>query len=873
VLSEWRAYRLLRAVAPAGFGKTTLGVQWFQQMADMPEAERPARAWVALDRTDDAPERFLRRLVDALSPDFPAAADIFTRGLAAEQPPDRILADLLALLGAHPTPIVLLFDDVHRLRETSTMALLQAILDDGPPNLHLALFSRTRPPLQIGRLQLEQTVFGLNARSLSFDHDEFSAFIAGSPLAMLDSEKIARIERRASGWAAGLQILMHAMQPGAGLSPDELYEVDATVTEDFWEYIEHEVLHNLPQREFDFLLDISLLPFLTADLCAAVSGLSRAECERLLRHIAAVNALVNAPSGSDAAHAGRIHAVLREFLLHRLMQHRTPDELQAMRRRAAQHLGKSGEEDAALDMLLPTPEDSAHSEPSLYWLGDDLEAAGDLIEQATRATLLHGELAAVRRWMRKLPESVIRTRPRLAVDNAWVATHHLEPGSDRYLQPVYEALHAAPERTDDALRAEVIIMEALRGLIDGRYAEAWDALQRARSLPIASNSLAAAYRSVCAGFLMYGTRRTLDERIHDMQHAADTFARIGFPRGKIEALCLEASLHRIYADGAGLSASAARARQFMDQIGIEVGAFRINLSHEFGDGLYAMNQIDAARAEYYGLLRIFDQDAPPGATPYIARVRLHLCDLAAAVPLAIDDAADDAADDAEWDSLRRRGYGLTVLNTAFRRIQRDMLRGRPDLCWRTVTSLGILPPDLSTSTPLPHTIAVLAGALFSGRHLEILGPLLTDFRARMDAIGHHSFKLHAHALLVQLHLAQRQPKTALVELRALLADLEPGGFIRIVLDLPLLHPLLPDIDTPFAARLAAMVNATRAAAISPAEQRVLEQFATGGRSADIAASLHLSIETVRSHIKSIYAKLDARTRAQALERARAKGLI
>jgi ATP/maltotriose-dependent transcriptional regulator MalT len=64
VLSEWRA------VTPAGFGKTTLGVQWFQQMADMPEAEPPARAWVALDHTDDAPERFLRRLVDALSPDF-----------------------------------------------------------------------------------------------------------------------------------------------------------------------------------------------------------------------------------------------------------------------------------------------------------------------------------------------------------------------------------------------------------------------------------------------------------------------------------------------------------------------------------------------------------------------------------------------------------------------------------------------------------------------------------------------------------------------------------------------------------------------------------------------------------------------------------
>jgi len=127
-LADWRAYRLLRVVAPAGFGKSTLGAQWFQQLADLPPDERPARAWVALEQSDDAPERFLRRLADALRADFPDAPEIVTRGLAAEQTPARILSDLLALLGAHPAPVVLLFDDVHRLREAAALALLQSIL-------------------------------------------------------------------------------------------------------------------------------------------------------------------------------------------------------------------------------------------------------------------------------------------------------------------------------------------------------------------------------------------------------------------------------------------------------------------------------------------------------------------------------------------------------------------------------------------------------------------------------------------------------------------------------------------------------------------------------------------------------------------------
>ena len=158
-LSAWRSYRLLRVMAPAGFGKSTLGVQWFQQLAALPEAKRPARAWAALDATDDAPERLLRCLVNSLRTDFPQAPELLAHGLAAEQSPTRILDDLLVLLAAHPAPVVLLFDDLHRLRDSTTLALLQAILDDAPPNLHLALFSRTRPPLQTGRLSLVRTHF------------------------------------------------------------------------------------------------------------------------------------------------------------------------------------------------------------------------------------------------------------------------------------------------------------------------------------------------------------------------------------------------------------------------------------------------------------------------------------------------------------------------------------------------------------------------------------------------------------------------------------------------------------------------------------------------------------------------------------------
>jgi len=863
-LGDWRTHRLVRVVAPAGFGKSILGAQWFQQLAGLPADERPTCAWIALEATDNAPERLLARLTDALHFDFPESPEIISRWLTAELPPARILADLLKLLAAHPAPVVLLFDDVHRLRDAEPLALLQSILDDGPPNVRLALFSRTRPPLQTSRLSLDQSILTLSAHELSFDHDEFAAFVADSPLASLEADRLTSLERRAGGWPAGLQMLRQASRHSELLT---IEISDRLVAEDFWEYIEREVLQTLPLRELDFLLDVSLLPFLTADLCAAVTGLSPSECELLLRSVAAINGLVTAPGGD--ARVGRVHAVLRDFLLRRLMRHRTWDQLRVMRRRAALHLADAGEIDAALDMLLPPPDSGG--DPSLHWLGDDVDAAADVVERAGHAALQHGELVAVRRWMRKLPESVLRARPRLAVDSVWASVHLIETGSDHYLQRVYAAMRAAPERTDDAMRAEVVAMEASRRMIDGRYAEAWDALQRARTMPIPPDSLAAAYLEMCSGYLMYGPRRSLAERVHELQKSGALFTRIGYLRGRIEAICVEMSLHRIYADGAGLNASAARARQFMDEIGVDAGSYRIVLDREIGDGLYAVDQIDAARAEFHEMLRLLERDKPPAETPYVARVRLQLCDLADDAPLDIDDAADDA----EWDALRRAGYGLTVLNTAHRRIQRDIRRSRPELCWRTVESLGVLPPDLTPSTPLPHTLAVLAGAVASGRYFDILGARLVQFRDHMDAIGHHFFKLHAHALLVHLLVAQRRSKDAAAELRTLLADLEPGGFIRIVLDLPAIHPLLREIKTPFAARLYALAQGRSSASsvISPAERRVLEQFSVGGSTAQIAERLFLSAETVRTHIKNIYAKLEVRDRARALDRAREMGLM
>ena len=157
--------------APAGFGKTTLVVQWLQRNDERgmmnDEAahhssflvHRFRTAWLSLDDGDNDPARFLAYLVAAFQTVQP---DLGRAALAAQEvlpPPDRspgqreakgpeqVLAGLINEIAALPFLVVLVLDDYHLIHAQPIHDAVTFLLEHQPPSLHLVIATRADPPL------------------------------------------------------------------------------------------------------------------------------------------------------------------------------------------------------------------------------------------------------------------------------------------------------------------------------------------------------------------------------------------------------------------------------------------------------------------------------------------------------------------------------------------------------------------------------------------------------------------------------------------------------------------------------------------------------------------------------------------------------
>lgn len=510
-LAGWRSLRLILITAPAGFGKSTFAAEWLSQIAAADDERRPAFAWLDLAAAGSAPGPLLHHLVEVLSPVAPHLADLLAsveNGGMAHLQFMRSLARGLADVGRD---VVLVLDDLHLLDEESC-SLVQELLDQALPALHLVILSRTVPPLQTARLHLHATIRIIDADALRFDHAEFDAFVQHSALAHLSPAQRSEVEHRADGWIAGLHLLAQSQR---------------TLLD---EYTGAEVLRHMPEHVRRFLTDVAPLPYLTPALCAAAAGRSVAECEAQIAAAESSVAFVSRFAHPSTPLACRIHPLLQEVLLREraLRADCTPEH--ELRRLGAEHLAALGDVDAALQ-LLPA---------------DDALSAARIISNALRPALLRGELRTAQRWLGRLAPAAIAADAQLAVDAAWL----------EYFAESLDFYAAAPRARDavayaasDELRAEAAVLAALLDFVRGAHEVARANMDAAAQLPHRPDGLAAGYIQLFDGYVPHDPS-DVETRIRHMQRAAEIFQRIGHPHGVIEAAVTQGYVKMRYANAA-----------------------------------------------------------------------------------------------------------------------------------------------------------------------------------------------------------------------------------------------------------------------------------------------------------------------------------
>ena len=401
-------------------------------------ADERLTAWLSLDRGDNDPTSFWSYVIAALRTVAPGVGESALALLQAPRPSpiETVLTALLNDLGATAGDIVLVLDDYHVIDASDVQDAMAFLLDHLPPRLHVVIASRADPALPLARWRARGELAEIRAAELRFTPDEAAAYLNEMMGLRLTAQDVAALEARTEGWIAALQLAALSMQGRddvagfiAGFAGDDRYVVD---------YLAEEVLQRQTDRVQAFLLQTSILSRLSGPLCDAVTGQDggKAMLEALDR-----GNLFLVPL-DDRRRWYRYHHLFADVLQARLLDER-PGQVPDLHRRASAWYQRSGEQAEAIAHALAAA---------------DFERAADLVQLAIPAMRRNRQEAALHGWLKALPDEVVRVRPVLSVGlaGALLAVGEFE-GVERRLRDAERCLDpgAGPGAGSQALSAEL----------------------------------------------------------------------------------------------------------------------------------------------------------------------------------------------------------------------------------------------------------------------------------------------------------------------------------------------------------------------------------------------------------------------------------
>ena len=374
-LAEADTHRIVSVVAPPGYGKTTLLSQWAERSAE-------AFAWVSVAESDNDPKVLLTYVAEALDAVEPIGERVFD-ALASpgSSVPGSVVPRLGSAFSSMTTPVVLVLDDVHVLRNRECRAALSALADHVPEGSRLVLAGRAEPPLRIARLRAEGRILEISPAQLALTRDEAASLLAHAGAALAEDE-VTELHRRTEGWPVGLYLAALYLREGGlvtgaavSFSGDDRFVSD---------YVESEFLARISRRQRLFLTRSAVLERMSGPLCEAV--LSTPGSAETLADLARSNMLLVPLDRRGEWY--RYHHLFRDMLLAQL-QRQEPRLMPVLRRRAARWCLRNDLPEEALEYSIAA---------------GDVNTAARLVERLGVAAHRRGQFTTIQRWFRWLED-------------------------------------------------------------------------------------------------------------------------------------------------------------------------------------------------------------------------------------------------------------------------------------------------------------------------------------------------------------------------------------------------------------------------------------------------------------------------------------
>ncbi len=857
--------RLLLVNAPAGFGKSSLAIEFCQGLAGHWRS-----LWLGLSQRDSDPGRFLERLLEGLQQYCPAlggqALGLLKmrqrhQPFAFEEWLDGLL-DELALYLQPNAPLLLVLDDYHLAQGPVLDRCLQFFLNHLPPGLVLLVTSRQRPDWHLARLRLSRQLLELNEQDLRLTADESLAVIGRQPTG-LRGQALDNLIQRSDGWVAGLRFWQLAASEAGDehALPQALHGGEGLIRD----YLLEEVIEILPTDVQGFLYDTACQERFCSELCDAVRG-SRDSAE-ILRYLQAHQVFL-VPL-DEHGHWFRYHHLFSDLLRSR----QASQPLASLYLRACRWFQAQGLLDEAVEQALR----AGH-----------LDVAADLVQSLSEEQLLAEQnVGMLLRWKMDLPDSLLVSTPRLIVLYSWALGLACQLDAAEELASHLSRFLPAPSATaQKSMLAQWLALsgviargrgnrertlaycgEALESLPFKRYGQRLVCLSTLSNLAIADadfwrargwnrEALELAQRvgnPLFEALAHYDRARVLHARgevLRALDEVRQGLLRLqGLSAQRLYAIRARLTLYEGFLLAARLQPEQGRSRlraglseaRGCRDISVLIGHCVI-ASLEGREGRFAEAFAELAEAER--LMHIWD--VPP--IFYLAMITLVKCEL--------------------W-----------------------LVQGRTDLAESWLLRLGqTYGGEQAAAAPEFHPLLPL--------HIELQQALLERTQGRLAEAGSRLQALVEHGqasgglmlsvsalcqwmdlLLANDHDAQARGLLPLALDAARGGALQP--FQRLIEEHPhwlrdqlSAQPVSP-LQASLLARLPPMQNVPTGAGetLSGREMAVLELIAQGCSNQQISERLFISLHTVKTHASHINSKLGVERRTQAVARAKALGLL
>jgi LuxR family maltose regulon positive regulatory protein len=396
-VTRWRLLAQLDAtqskavlvVAPAGFGKTTLLVQWASESAN-------SVAWISLGPKDNALARFLAYVVAALSGVDPELPEYVRQHLiqTEESGPSALADAVLHAVERSRQPWSLVFDDFHAISDPAIHDFIAALIDVLPAGCRLIVLSRSEPQFKVARLQMLDDLIVLTENDLRATEDECIALLSQNGIDPSGTDLAALVEHT-TGWLVAIHCIALACR---NESVDRV--IAAIATRDnkldmLHAYLFEEVLGRESPELRAFLLRIAILDRFTVDACFAVTGSTSAG--QLIKWTRRSGFFL---VGLDEGGAWfRFHHLFREFLLRQLQIDVDPRSIRELYAAASHWFEQHNLIEEAISYAVRA---------------EDWPKATAMITSVAAELLTSDRLVGLWEWVHSFPSDVIFADPNLS---------------------------------------------------------------------------------------------------------------------------------------------------------------------------------------------------------------------------------------------------------------------------------------------------------------------------------------------------------------------------------------------------------------------------------------------------------------------------